>query len=169
MIWVVVVVLLLLAECHVGANPSQCLLPNGSHAPCGPGNQRCAPVTGPGGFTRRHGVPQFHVMDRSCGEQDPNGPIYDPVHKVYHLFYQAHLGMPNNHTPWLSNRNGPVCRVAPLSVLAKHRTSFVLNDEDRHIFYGWKATSCTALCLGGKGGASSVVVYCYIVAGHAPL
>ena len=47
-------------------------------------------------------------MDRSCGEQDPNGPIYDPLHGMYHLFYQVHLGMPNCHTPWLGNRNGPV-------------------------------------------------------------
>ena len=28
---------------------------------------------------------------RSCGENDPNGPSYDPVHGMYHLHYQVGL------------------------------------------------------------------------------
>ena len=35
--------------------------------------------------------PQFHIRDLSCGENDPNFPLYDPLHKLYHHFYQDHL------------------------------------------------------------------------------
>ena len=97
---------------------SQCLLPNGSTSPCGPGNQVCPP----GPFGRK--TPQFHVRDDSCGENDPNGPSYDPVHKMcrseltlssrspsgrrrltlrisvhrYHLHYQNHVGLHGGRT-----------------------------------------------------------------------
>jgi sucrose-6-phosphate hydrolase SacC (GH32 family) len=33
----------------------------------------------------------FHIRDLSCGLNDPNGPVYDPKHKIYHLFYQDHM------------------------------------------------------------------------------
>ena len=69
-----------------------CLLPNGTEAPCGPGNQMCPP--GPFGSD----APQFHVRDLSCGENDPNGPVYDPVHGVYHLHYQNHVGCRGGRT-----------------------------------------------------------------------
>ncbi len=49
----------------VAGNPSQCLLPNGTMAPCGPDNDQCAAH---GTFSRGPGVPQFHIMDLSCGE-----------------------------------------------------------------------------------------------------
>ena len=58
---------------------ASCLLPNGTMAPCGPGNQMCPP----GPFGRN--TPQYHVRDLSCAENDPNGPVYDPVHGVYPL------------------------------------------------------------------------------------
>ena len=34
---------------------------------------------------RRFGrnTPQFHVAGTSCGMNDPNGPMFDPVHKLY--------------------------------------------------------------------------------------
>ena len=73
------VLLFLLAASTADGNPSQCLLPNGTLAPCGPGNEQC---TSHGEFTRSPSVPQYHLMDLSCGEQDPNGPIYDPVHRI---------------------------------------------------------------------------------------
>jgi alpha-galactosidase len=44
----------------------------------------------------RHGIPwgpsapQFHFHDSSCGNNDPNAPLYDPNHQLYHLFYQDH-------------------------------------------------------------------------------
>ena len=30
-------------------------------------------------------TPQYHVMDKSCDENDPNAPFFDVVHGVYHL------------------------------------------------------------------------------------
>ena len=34
-------------------------------------------------------------MDQhGCGENDPNGPVFDPVHGVFHHFYQIHLAAP---------------------------------------------------------------------------
>ena len=53
--------------------------------PYGPGNETCGPLFG-------RDAPQFHVMDLSCAENDPNGPFYDPKHGVYHLFHQDALG-----------------------------------------------------------------------------
>jgi sucrose-6-phosphate hydrolase SacC (GH32 family) len=71
---------------------ASCLLPNGTMAPCGPGNQMCPP----GPFGRN--TPQYHVRDLSCAENDPNGPVYDPVHGVYHLHYQNHVGCRGGRT-----------------------------------------------------------------------
>eukprot|EP00729_Bicosta_minor_P024106 gene24106-31348_t len=70
---------------------SQCIT-DGKLSPCGPGNQVCPP--GPFGKN----TPQFHVKDASCGENDPNGPSYDPVHGVYHLHYQNHVGLHGGRT-----------------------------------------------------------------------
>jgi len=74
--------------------PTKCMKPDGTMAPCGPGNDQCGKP-----FTN---APKFHVMDKSCGENDPNGPFYDPVHSMYHLFYQDHLAMPMD-----GDGNGP--------------------------------------------------------------
>jgi sucrose-6-phosphate hydrolase SacC (GH32 family) len=39
-------------------------------------------------------------MDQhGCGENDPNGPVYDPVHGVIHHFYQIHLAAIPGHGP----------------------------------------------------------------------
>jgi hypothetical protein len=51
-----------------------CLQADGKWAPCGPGNDQCGPAL-------QHG-PQFHLTDQSCGMNDPNGPFYDPLHKL---------------------------------------------------------------------------------------
>ena len=32
----------------------------------------------------------FHLNDLTCQINDPNGPLYDPAHGVYHVFYQDH-------------------------------------------------------------------------------
>lgn len=34
--------------------------------------------------------PRFHFHDSSCGNNDPNAPLYDPVHRLFHVFYQSH-------------------------------------------------------------------------------
>jgi hypothetical protein len=122
-------------------NPSQCVLPNGTLAPCGPGNEQC---TVHGRFTRSPAVPQYHLMDLSCGEQDPNGPIYDPMHHIYHHFYQKHAGEPNKDTPWLKNRNGPVWGHSVSSDMIKwaHMPVALWNDEwfDNLAIYSGSAT-----------------------------
>jgi len=72
---------------------AQCIdLKTGLTSPCGPGNQVCPP----GLFG--DDTPQFHVRDASCGENDPNGPSFDPVHGVYHLHYQNHVGLHGGRT-----------------------------------------------------------------------
>jgi beta-fructofuranosidase len=63
------------------------MLPNGTLAPCGPGNEEC--------MMPFQNAPQYHIRGRSCGLNDPNAPVYDPVHKVYHLFYQDHMHLSN--------------------------------------------------------------------------
>jgi len=45
-------------------------------------------------------APMFHLMDQhGCGENDPNGPVFDPVHGVIHHFYQIHLAAEKGHGP----------------------------------------------------------------------
>ena len=57
-------------------------------------NRRLAPA----GWERLG--PQFHLMDRTgCGENDPNGIVYDPVHGVVHHFFQKHLAAPPGNGP----------------------------------------------------------------------
>ena len=76
---------------------SECCANNGASGckttvACAPGHQMCPP-----GRFGDHG-PQFHVRDASCTINDPNGPIYDPVHGVYHLHYQNHVGLHGGRT-----------------------------------------------------------------------
>ena len=62
-----------------------CFDMSGASCECGPGCDQCSATF----FDQT--TPQFHVRDLSCGENDPNFPLYDPLHKLYHLFYQDHL------------------------------------------------------------------------------
>lgn len=57
---------------------------DGQIVPCWPGSDACgAPFKD---------APSFHLMSQhGCAENDPNGPVFDPVHGVIHHFYQAHL------------------------------------------------------------------------------
>eukprot|EP00911_Craspedida_sp_UC1_P000571 UC1_evm3s438 len=75
----------------VRSDVSQCVDGTGT-TPCRPGFQTCPP----GDFPAN--TPQFHVKDASCGENDPNGPSFDPVHKMYHLHYQNHVGLHGGRT-----------------------------------------------------------------------
>ena len=70
-------------------NTSQCVvLPTGgASVDCGPAHQQCAQPFA--------SAPRFHIMDRSgCGMNDPNGPFYDELHGMYHVFWQDHLALP---------------------------------------------------------------------------
>lgn len=70
-----------------------CLSANGSSCgACGPGCEYCAAPF--------DDAPRFHLMDqRGCAENDPNGPVFDPVHGVMHLFFQDHLSQPGGSGP----------------------------------------------------------------------
>ena len=60
--------------------------------PCYPGNEYCG--------TPFANAPTYHLMDQhGCGENDPNGPVFDPVHGVIHHFYQIHLASAPGHGP----------------------------------------------------------------------
>lgn len=71
---------------------TSCVDSDGTTGPCGPDFPLCGPpFDGP-----KHPAPQFHIASTTCGINDPNGPVYDPVHGYYHMFYQEHLAMPQN-------------------------------------------------------------------------
>ena len=79
--------------------------PAGSGKACAPGNEVCGPA-----FTK---APQFHLMSQNgCAENDPNGPVFDPVHGVFHHFYQIHLAAPPGH----DNRHAACARGAQPAV-----------------------------------------------------
>ena len=50
---------------------------------CQPGVERCQAQAW-GGET-----PQYHLRDETCLVGDPNEPVYDPTHKMYHIFWQV--------------------------------------------------------------------------------
>ena len=70
--------------------PTQCVAPDGRSAPCGPAAQQCGRPLDPDGTSG----PRFHVLDSSCGINDPNGPFQ--WRGLFHLFYQDHLAIPND-------------------------------------------------------------------------
>ena len=76
----------LLIELRFAQNPTKCLLPNHTMAPCGPGNEQCGPP-----FLR---APQFHIRGLSCGLNDPNAPVFDQKHEIYHLSWPSKFIVP---------------------------------------------------------------------------
>jgi sucrose-6-phosphate hydrolase SacC (GH32 family) len=63
---------------------------------CRPGFQYCHPLEE--GWEKTG--PQYHLRDRTgCGENDPNGIVFDPVHGVVHHFFQKHLAAPPGGGP----------------------------------------------------------------------
>jgi len=62
------------------------------NGPCMPGNDFCGEPF--------KNAPAYHLMDQhGCAENDPNGPVFDPVHGVIHHFYQIHLAAVPGHGP----------------------------------------------------------------------
>ena len=78
--------LLLLPLFCAPLHASQCV-----GGPCGPGREQCGPMF--------PAMPRYHIKDVSCDENDPNGPFYDEVHGIYHLFFQDHLAQPGGGGP----------------------------------------------------------------------
>ena len=71
-----------------------CIDASGVLGACGPGREFCGEPFAP------ETSPAFHLMDQhGCGENDPNGPVFDPVHGVVHHFYQIHLAAPPGKGP----------------------------------------------------------------------
>ena len=64
----------------------KCFNEAGAPGPCGPGFEQCAPAP----FSVH--VPQFHIMDKSCTENDATAPFYDPKFGIYHYFFAVHPG-----------------------------------------------------------------------------
>ena len=63
----------------------------------------------PGGKAPETQLPRFHLHDASCANNDPSGPVFDPVHELYHIFYQDHLARPEpGQLPGQSLADGPV-------------------------------------------------------------
>ena len=58
--------------------------PGGPIVPCGPNHQLCIASPSKPTYT-------FHLADPTCDINDPNGPFWDPVHSMYHNFYQIHI------------------------------------------------------------------------------
>jgi sucrose-6-phosphate hydrolase SacC (GH32 family) len=62
--------------------------------PCMPGREQCGPS-----FSKTLN-PSYHLVDQQgCGENDPNSPVFDPVHGVIHHFYQIHVSTPEGGGP----------------------------------------------------------------------
>ena len=70
---------LLLAQLLAGALGEHC-----DGGACWPGREACVRDD----KERPPVQPAFHLMDDSCGENDPNAPFFDPVHGVMHFFHQ---------------------------------------------------------------------------------
>ena len=114
---------------------SMCAQPDGTTKPCGPGNQVCPP----GSFGAN--APQFHIRDDSCAVNDPNGPSYDPIHGVYHVHYQNHVGLPTPGHPEYGGRTYGHVVSRDLVHWAKMPIS-IWNDQDYDNFaiYSGSAT-----------------------------
>eukprot|EP01045_Picozoa_sp_COSAG04_P001381 COSAG04_NODE_45_length_31617_cov_47.863284_22_plen_448_part_01 len=101
--------LLVLLPGSARATPSQtnCTDARGERGPCGPGREMCGAP-----FRRQHpptALPRFHLFDPSCALNDPSGPVFDPVHGYYHVFYQKHVAAPEpGAAPGASQSDGPV-------------------------------------------------------------
>ena len=57
---------------------------------------RAVPRTRGASRTPRKPEYTFHLADPTCDINDPNGPMYDPVHGIYHNFYQIHIAEDQN-------------------------------------------------------------------------
>lgn len=69
---------------------------------CWPGREACVHADP----DRPPVQPTFHLMDSSCGENDPNGIFFDPVHGVLHFFHQKHIAAPFDQTPMGPDQHG---------------------------------------------------------------
>ena len=82
-------------DVYLQGNPTSCV--DASKTSCGTCGQDCEYCGSPFSTST---APTYHLMDQfGCAENDPNGPVFDPVHGVIHHFYQAHVAMPGGKGP----------------------------------------------------------------------
>lgn len=144
--------------------------PNGPIVPCGPLHQKC--VAAPDKPTYK-----FHLADPTCDINDPNGPMYDPVHGMYHNFYQIHIAEDQNGAGdgpdwghWVS-RDFIHWAQLPVAIWNDHYydnsaiytgSTTIVNGKPVMMYPG----KCTGrgvpagqpVCNGGQGGFTYVVV-----------
>jgi len=83
-----------------GADNTQCQGPGGKLASCGPASQVCAPYGSflpPNSGLPSPGHSAYHLTPQCSGGgggNDPRAPLYDPVHKTYHMFFRASSLLP---------------------------------------------------------------------------
>ena len=134
----------------------------------------CSPRVTPHGDCSRQQLwpkptpPRFHVMDRSCDENDPNAPFYDAVHGVFHLFYQKHCAIPVSGEKIKGIVYGHV--VSRNLMHWAHMPVAIWNDEDydRYAIYSGSATIVNGaphiiypgLCLKNEWPADDHAHYC---------
>ena len=135
--------------------------PGGAIVPCGPAHPRCIADADKPKYT-------FHLADPTCDINDPNGPMYDPVHGLYHNFYQIHVAEDQdgagNGPDWGHWVSKDFVRWAQLPVAiwndryydnsAIYTGSATIVDGKPVIMYPGK---CQGQCNGGKGGFTYVL------------
>lgn len=106
---------------RVAGCPTSCVDAHGGDpGPCQPGREYCGAAFGAS-------TPQFHVRSASCGENDPNFPLFDQRHSVYHSFWQEHAAEPQG-----GDGQGPVIGHAASTDLVHwaRLPTAVWNDQD---------------------------------------
>jgi len=134
----------------------------GPVVPCGPAHQQCIADADKPTYA-------FHLADPTCDINDPNGPMYDPVHGLYHNFYQIHIaedqGGAGNGPDWGHWVSKDFLHWAQLPVAiwndryydnsAIYTGSTTIVDGKPVMMYPGK---CHGECNGGKGGFTYVLV-----------
>eukprot|EP00937_MAST-01D_sp_MAST-1D-sp2_P004367 g4367.t1 len=136
--------------------------PGGAVVPCGPSHPKCI-------ADKDKPVYTFHLADPTCDINDPNGPFYDPVHKLYHNFYQIHIaedmGGVGNGPDWGHWVSKDFVKWAQLPIAiwndryydnkAIYTGSTTIVDGKPVIMY---PGMCAGECNDGHGGATYVLV-----------
>ena len=106
-----------------------------------------------------------------CGNNDPNGPFYDPMHDMYHLFYQTHV---DETVKWGHIASRDMVKWVHLPIAIRNTTwydcggvwtgSITLVDGTPTAVY---AGNHLAGCMGGpKGFSQAVAVRCSLPWNH---
>ena len=129
--------LLLPLSPRASAWPTNCSRADGTDwGPCAPGRESCGLPFEQRQTEEGWAVPMFHVRDASCALNDPCFPFFDPLHGLYHHFWQSRIAEPQG-----GDGGGPVIGHAVSADLARwaHMPVAIWNDasyDTRAIFTG---------------------------------